>query len=412
MSFLDFLFKGKKDMKQGTTSNLINLFTPFFSGDDSFEFSSTYMSICSVHATHISKMKAMAYLKDEPSNKKYITRLLTIRPNPYMNAPTFWETIGRNYFMYNNAFIFLEWDYKNYKEPLKALWILDPDKNSIELKANEQDELFVSFRLNGHQKYTSIENLAIISRNVDPTSLFGKSNQAIRQVLKVLKTNYEGVEQAVRTSAFIRFIALSTGPLSDDKKKEKAEYFAKTYLGKDSSGVVYIDQATSLQQVTTNPKMVDAEQLSIFKKDVYEYLNCNEKITTGSFNEDEWQAYYETAIEPFVLKVSTELTSKIFTKTEIEFGNQIYINADRLQTASLKTRVQVAAMYQKLPVYIPNVVAKLLFLPDSENGNKEFSNLNYVQTEKQNEYQVGQDEKVEEEEEKDATDTGKSSTTE
>ena len=156
--------------------------------------------------------------------------------------------------------------------------------------------------------------------------------------------------------------------------------------------------------MTTSPKIIDAEQMNLLKKDVYEYLNCNEKITTGAFNEDEWQAYYESAIEPYVIKVATELTSKIFSIQEQTRGYHIFINADRLQTASLKTRVQVAAMYQKLPVYIPNVVARLLFLPESENGDKEFSNLNYVQTEKQNEYQLEQDGKEEEkEEDKNAT---------
>ena len=47
----------------------------------------------------------------------------------------------------------------------------------------------------------------------------------------------------------------------------------------------------------------------------------------------------------------------------------------------------------KLPVYIPNVVAELLYLPKSESGDKEFSSLNYVQTDKQNTYQVGEEEK-------------------
>ncbi len=405
MGFLDFMFKGKKDLKKNNTNNLINLFTPFFSGDDSFEYNSTYMSICGTHANHISKMQPMIYLKDTVSKShKYIARLLTLRPNPYMNAPTFWETVGRNYYMYNNAFIFLEWNHLDFKEPLKALWILDPDKNSIELKSNESNELFMSFRLNGQQRYTSIDNIAVISRNVDPNNFFGKSNEAIRQVLKVLKTNYEGIEQAVRTSAFIRFIVTTTTPLSDKAKEERANYFKNTYLGKDASGAVYVEQASQLQQVTTSPKIIDAEQMNLLKKDVYEYLNCNEKITTGAFNEDEWQAYYESAIEPYVIKVATELTSKIFSIQEQTRGYHIFINADRLQTASLKTRVQVAAMYQKLPVYIPNVVARLLFLPESENGDKEFSNLNYVQTEKQNEYQLEQDGKEEEkEEDKNAT---------
>lgn len=398
MGLKEFFFKGKKDIKSDSSAKLINLFTPFFSGEDSAKYSSTYMSIADAHARHFSKMQALAYLKDEPAvSKKYITKLLTLRPNPYMNAPTFWETVARNYFTENNAFIFLEWDYTQYKEPLKALWVLDPDDNSLKIKTDEAGNMFVSFTLDGKAKYTSVENLAIISRNVDPSKFFGSTNKAIQQVLKVLKTSYEGVEQAIRTSAFIRFIVTTSTLLNEKVKKEKAEYFAETYLGKDSSGVAYIDQANSVQQVTTNPKIADAELMGIFKKDVYEYLGSNEKITTACFSEDEWQAYYESSLEPLIAKVAAELTYKVYSKEEIDKGNRIYICADRLQTASLKTRVQVAAMYQKLPVYIPNVVSKLLFLPESPSGGKEFSNLNYVQTDQQNKYQVGKE--IEENEE-------------
>lgn len=388
MGRLQQLLFGKKKGLKKSELNTLDLFVPVFSGKYDPELNSTYVSICNAHARHLSKIKPKAYLKDEPAkSKEYITRLLTLQPNPIMTASKMWEMVARDYFMTNTAILFLEWDYENYKEPLKAIWPLDPDKNSLDVAVGPQEKVFISFRLEGEKFITDMDNVILLTRNNKPGDLFGRSSKAVDNVLKVLQTNYEGVEQAIKTSAFIRFLVQSTTPLTEEVKKEKAKYFAETYLGKDSSGVAYIDGAQQVTQVDSKGKYVNADEMREFKNEIYEYLGANEKILQVNYNENEWQSYYESVLEPFIIQLEDELTVKIFTQGEISAGNRIRIHDNRLNTASMKTRTQIAAMYMKLPVIIPNVVADLLYLPRSEHGDKEYSTLNYVETEKQNLYQ-------------------------
>lgn len=379
---------GKKKGLQVTDIDKIDIFVPIFSGKYDPELNTTYVSICNAHARHLSKIKPKVFLKEEPAkHKEYLNRILSLRPNPLMTASKMWEIVARDYYMTNTAILFLEWDYENYKEPLKAIWPLDPDKNSLDVVVGAGDQVYVSFRLEGQKYIASTDDLIILTRNNKPGELFGKTSKAVDTVLKVLQTNYEGVEQAIKTSAFIRFLIQSTTPLTEQVKKEKAKYFAETYLGKDSSGVAYIDQAQQVIKVDSQAKYANAEEMREFKKEIYEYLGANEKILQVSYTENEWQSYYESVLEPFIIQLEDELTVKIFTQGELSAGNKIRIQDNRLNTASLRTRVQVAAMYMKLPVIVPNVVSDLLYLPKSENGDKEFSTLNYVQTDKQNEYQ-------------------------
>lgn len=304
-----------------------------------------------------------------------------------MSAPVLWKTLGRNYFMDNIALAYLEWDYEDYKTPLHGIWPLDMDANSLECKISETGELWVSFTLDGVKRLASLDDLIILVREVDPTSIFGKRSKAIDTVLKVLQTQYEGVEQAIRTSAFIRFIVTSTTPLSNIQKEEKAKYFANTYLGRDSSGVVYVDQAQQVTKVDSQARYANAEEMKEFKNDIYSYLAISEKIIKAEYSEDEWQAYYESALEPFFIELEAELTNKILTRDDVQKGLEIVIDANRLHSASLKTRKDIALAYMKLPVYKPNVVTELLFLPSLKNGEKEYATLNYVDAEKQNEYQ-------------------------
>jgi HK97 family phage portal protein len=386
MGLLNNLFKNKKKLNQQIAKGM-NVYVPYFSGSYDAEANTTYVSICENNARHLSKIKPKVFKgEDLAASKKYINDVLGLRMNPITSATLGWEQLAKDYFTVNNAIAFIEWDYTDYREPLKAIWPLDPDKNSMSVRTVGQ-EVYVRFRLNGSEYTVSLEDLIFIPRNAKPSTLFGQSSAAIDQVLKLIQTNYEGIEQAIKTSAFIRFIIQSTTPLNDDVKKQKAKAFADAYLGSDATGVAYVDGAQEIKQISSEAKYANAAEQKIYTELIYQYLGSNEKILRGDFTEDQWQSFWETELEPFILKLMDELNYKILSKGERSAGNKIVIDTNRLQTASMKTRIMVADRYLKLPVIKPNVVTDLLYLPKSESGDEEYTSLNYTETKNLGEYQ-------------------------
>lgn len=402
----DFInkIKGKnKDLNKNTT-DLLTLFSPYFSGGQSPELNTTFVAGVNTNAKHISRARVMCRQGDNiAKDKGYLNRLLEIAPNPLMTAPVFWKAMATNYYMNNLALAYIEWNYSDYKEPIKAIYPLDYEKNSLEFRVSPKGEMFISFLLGGRKHTASLEDLIVLTREVSPETLpFGQRSVAINTVLKVIQANYEGIEQSIRTSAFIRFLVTSTTPLSDLVKKEKAEYFANTYLGKDSSGVVYIDQAQQVTQVNSTGTYAKHEETKDLKNDILMYLGINEKIIKAEYNEEEWQAYHESIIEPFFNEVEAEFSQKLLTKEELENDYRMRVETSKLHSASMKTRKEIALAYMTLPVYKPNTVCDLLYLPRLLEGDKEFSNLNYVNAGIQDEYQLSkakQNEKVEVEDE-------------
>lgn len=379
---------GKSKKKSDSSTKMVDLFTPFFSGQCNPALNDTFMSCCQAHARHGAKFAPTVYLGEEPSiNKKYITNLLSLRPNPLMNAPTFWEKVTENYFEVNNVFLYLDFDWSDYKAPLKGIYPLDPDGNQMEVRKGENREIYVRFTMDGELYIVPMSQIVHLARNVNAGEMFGHNNKAIEQVLKVIQVNYEGIEQAIKTSAFLRFIVQTTTPMTDKVLEEKTKYFAEQYLGKKATGIAYIDSANSIIQVNSQAKYANADEVKLFEEKIYKYLGINEKILFATFNEDEWAAYYESSLEPLVMKIETELTYKIFSEAERAYGNVVRIDPNRLQTASLKTRVTIASIIQKLPVYVPNTINDLLFVPRTEHGDEEYSTLNYVKADEQSQYQ-------------------------
>lgn len=381
--------KPNKDLKEGTAVSWGSLFSPTFSESYDAKLNDVYMSCAQAHANYVSKFTPRVYRHDDPTDdpsKKYLNTLLSLRPNPVMNASAFWERVAKLYFLENNVFIFMEWDFKNYNEPLKALWILDPVDNAVEIRVTDKGETVVNFSLNGEQVYTGLENIIHIARNVG-ANILGEGNRAIKRVLDVISTNYEGIEQAVKTSAFIRFIVQSGTLLSEQVRKERAKDFADSYLGKGSSGVVYLDAASNIVQVKPENKYANEAEMKLFENKIYNYMGISESILQAKANEDERQAYFEMSITPLINKIEQEITYKVFTKKELSYGNRIVITPDKLESTSLKTKIEIAKVIQKLPVYVPNHINALLGMPLTEEGEKEYSTLNFVEADKQNTYQ-------------------------
>lgn len=385
---IEALLKRRLKKSSSSSTQLLNLFTPFFSSSVNPKLNDTFMSCCQAHARHLSKIKPFIKFGEAKSeDKKYISNLLSLRPNSYMNAPTFWEKVGFQYFAYNNVFIYIDYDIANYKKPIKGFHIIDPETNNMEIRQAESGDLFLKFRLNTSEYITELDNVIHLARNVDASELFGEGNDAIKRVLTTVQTNYEGLDQAIRSSAFIRFLVKTSTLLPPDELKKKAEKFAEAYLGSSSSGVGYIDGGQEVIQVGAPPKITSAAEIVKLDEKMYNYFGINSKILQATYTEDEWQAYFESSIEPLIEKICAEATYKLFTEKELAHGSFVAIESSPLNTASMATRIKAAEIMVKLPVFKPNDVLDLLYLSKTKFGENEYATLNFVQADKQNQYQ-------------------------
>ena len=116
---------------------------------------------------------------------------------------------------------------------------------------------------------------------------------------------------------------------------------------------------------------IDAESI---RQRIYSLLGVNEKIVQGTFNEDEWNSFYENSIEPIALDLQSEFTRKLFTRKERAFGNKIIFAANTLSCASLSTKLQFVSMVDR-GAMVPNEWRDLFNYAPIENGDKPIRRL-------------------------------------
>ena len=151
---------------------------------------------------------------------------------------------------------------------------------------------------------------------------------------------------------------------------KETEKFADSFLNTESkgTGVAGIDSKATATQVSPNDYVPNAAQMDRTTIRLYNIFGTNEKIVQNKFNEDEWNAYYEGKIEPFLIQLSEEFTRKIFNRRERSFGNAIIFEASNLQYASMSTKLQLVQFVDRA-MMSPNEVRRILNLGPIEGGD-------------------------------------------
>lgn len=102
--------------------------------------------------------------------------------------------------------------------------------------------------------------------------------------------------------------------------------------------------------------------------------------------------FYELAIEPLMVQYSLEFTNKIFNKLAISEENEILFTGNKLLFASVGTKTALAEKMMPAGVFSINDVREMYGYNPIENGDKHILSLNYIDLDKANKYQVGDEE--------------------
>ncbi|MEB6260834.1 phage portal protein [Staphylococcus haemolyticus] len=337
-------------------------------------------------ARHIAKLSGKHVNDTKDFNNYKINRLLQNRPNPYMSGYDFLYKIATQYYLFNNAFILIQ---KDNKGNLTGLYPLTP--TSVEYVVDGAGEMFLKCLFkDGEIVHFRLSEVAILRRHFNSNELLGDDNSAIMNTLDLAHTQNLGMESAIKNSAQIRGILKYNQKLADSKLKEKKDAFMNDYLSmSNNGGVIPLDAMLEYIPLKTSDVQIDTSQMEVVKKKIYDYLGINEDIVTGKYDENLWQAFYESTIEPFAIQLSSELTDKIFTEREQAFSNRIIFESSKLQYASNQSKSNMIKELLPLGLLTINEARDLMNLSAVEDGDERIQSLNYIEKTLAKNYQMG-----------------------
>lgn len=317
--------------------------------------------------------------------------LLSTRPNEYMSSYDFLYKLVTQLYSYNNAFAYVKTDGSG-----NVLGIYPINYNSLELREYQQ-ELYCRFTFGQSGQITvPYTSLIHLRRHFNRGDIFGESNeQPLQQPLNILNTLKQALENAVKNCTKLRGYLKLAGILKPDDQKNVLDDFTSKFISVNGvnagSGIAILDSKTDYHELTSDIKTADNEQMSYCREDIYRYFGLSEKIITNSYTEEEWTAFYESVIEPIAIQLSQEFTAKIFSEREKGYGNEVVFQSNRLEYASLKSKTSMIQVLQQTGILTINEARAIFGFDAIPDGDKRLVSLNYVDSDKQNKYQVGTD---------------------
>ena len=389
MGFFDWIkniFVGNKN-ELGNKTGVVSFNTSLvsqFGFSDNKEFNYTYVNTANRLAKHAAKMRyAVKNETTEKTNFKYLDRILNYSPNPIQTAYSMWYSFYYDYYFGGIGILYIEWDYYSFPMRIKRIWPISP--KDIQKTKVYNSELYLQFSLNGEVKVDNIDSFVVMVRKPTSDDIMNVNDPSLKAVMSILATNDEGTIKAINNSNAIRFLVSTNSRLNEKMKTDNQAKFDERVS--NANQVLYLDGAEHIVQVNSQGKYVETQGVESYRKEILRSFGVNDKFLDSTYTENDWQAIHEGVFEPLQIAVQQELTNKIFSPREFEYGNRIVVEINRLQTASLETRRKIAEVYEKLPTIVPNVVCDLLYLPRSENGDKEVQSLNFVNANKVDNYQ-------------------------
>lgn len=359
---------------------MLNGYSPTFTSFNGgvYEMDLTRVAINSF-ATHCSKLKP----EITGSAYKHLERVLQFKPNYFMDTTKFIKRLATILAVEHTAFIVpIEDKYGN----LCGWYPLRAQRCEV-VEAEGRVYLRYLFA-NGEHGAIEFEKVGIMTDFEYNDDLFGEPNDTLKPTMQLIHTQNEGIVNAVKNSASIRFLAKVANMLKPEDIKKERERFTEENLSADNKSgmIIYDNKFSELKQIESKPYTPNALQMQQIQDSVCTHFGTNMDILQNKFNEETWNAYYEGKIEPFAIQLSLVMSNMTFTQRELAHGNAITFSANRLQYASNATKLQVSTQLFDRALLNRNGVMDIWNMAHVEDGDKYYIRKEYTEVSELNKH--------------------------
>jgi hypothetical protein len=324
--------------------------------------------------------------------KSSINRLFKFKPNPLMTTKDFLEKLTWILEMNYNCFIYPTTATVNGITDYTGFWPLNP--NRVEFFQDATDRLFMKLYFSSGNNYTlPYSDIVHLRKKFSVNDIMGggangqPDNTALLKVLEVNDVVMQGIPKAIKTSLSIKVMA-KINTMLDGPKLDEERAKLEAALSAGDSAVIPTDLKAEYTPLTIDPKVIDKETMQFLQDKVLNWYGVSVPIFTGKFTDEEYQAFYETALENPIIGMGQAFSGSIFSDRELDVGNEITFYQRDMMYLSTKSKIDLLKITGEQGLLSDNQKLALLGYPPIEGGERITQSLNYIDRSIVNDYQL------------------------
>jgi len=370
MGLKELIFPKKKEtekqmMMARETFELIDGYIPTFRSWSGSIYESQFVrSAIDAVARHASKLAVTI----EGGTKSELITQLKKQPNPFQTWSQFLYHLATLLYVQNTAFIIPLRD--KYGTTI-GVYPLRPVDFSLVIASN--GELWVRFTLEDNKKTAEkLNDIGILTRYQYKSEFFGDSNHALEETMQLISIQRQGIEEYTKNANSYRFYAKAANfSKADDLAKERQRFDVENFQSGNGGGVLLFPNTyNEIHQMSSQSFAIDAEELKLIERNVYDYFGVNENVIQNKAHGDEFSAFYEGAIEPFAIQLSEVMTRMLFSERQMAFEAGIYFTSNRIQYMNNSDKLSVSRDLVDRGVLSINEARDIWQLPPIDGGDR------------------------------------------
>lgn len=296
--------------------------------------------------------------------------MLRYRPNQYMNGKDFLYKIRTQYELYNTAFVII---FRTGKQ-IDGLYPMG--YTSMEAMEDPAGNIYLKFMTTKGTYIFPWADVVVLRKDYNSGDIAGDPNDPLLDTLEMINLSNQSIENAVKSTANLRGIIKTTKAMLDpDDLKKIKDRFVKDYLDPTTGdGIGALDASEEFKETNLNPTITNFATMRELRENLYRYFGVNDDIVMSKAKPEQMQVFYEMQIEPFLIALSREMTSKIYSDREIAFGNEVKFASSSIQFMSMSDKLALKDFIDRGAI-TPNTWNDIVGLPHVEGGDEPIRRL-------------------------------------
>lgn len=323
-------------------------------------------------------------------------------PNELMTGSEFIEKITWLLLMNYNAFIlptYYTWIDPNTGAERRCYEHLYPiNPTQVDFIEDAEGRLYVKFWFwDGETTTLRYDDVIHIRYNYSVNEYMGGNRMgqpdtmAILEAVNLNREVLSGIAKALKASYAVNGIMKYNTVLDDGSMDKRIEELERKLL-RNESGILGIDLKGEYIPIEKKVQAVDKNTLEFLDQKVCRFYGVSIKILLGDFTKEEYEAFYQKALEKLVRQMSEAFTKKLFTQREKAFGNEVRFYPKDLIFMNMSQKIEMVNMLSPTGALFENEKRAIFGLtPLPELVGKRFMSLNWIDANNANQYQVGKE---------------------
>ena len=296
-----------------------------------------------------------------------ITRLFRFKPNPLQTTSDFFANVewlrrkNRNAFIYPQFETITTQDGRQYRK-YTAFYPLKP--STVYIGAGEDGKVWevdMHFEDGSHYPIPYADLIHLRWRRGANTVIgggddFGAANDTdIIRTLDALDKTIQGLPKSIEASLQVKGV-YSAKTLADGARMNKIRDDFESHITTSKSGMIATDLVGDFTPVNIRAAEIPEAALSFLKSVIQERYGVSAAILSGDYNGSQHSAFYQTAIEDFIVQFEQAFTACVFSPREQDVGHRAKCYYSKINYMSDEGKFNLSTLAKETGIMTLNMI--------------------------------------------------------